>query len=260
METYNKTQLTPQGEFDKHIYHRDQFAHFLRWSYVLNLSERFMNILDFGCGTAELCEVFYRNRKRPLNYIGIDVRDSVIKKNLEKEYPFNTDFVCHDLTVPLKVMVPLTDASLLAVETKMPWDIITCFEVIEHIPKDKQHLLLQNLRDNASEDTIILISTPNYDEHKGAANNHIVNQEICERTYDEMIKMLDDNGLHLVKAYGTFADVKIIENNLSSSDKMAFYKLKEYHDVNVLSVMFAPLIPQHARNVLYVCKMKMISK
>lgn len=50
---FNKTQLTPEKEFDKHIYHRDQFAHYLRWTHVINKARIGDSILDLGCGTGE---------------------------------------------------------------------------------------------------------------------------------------------------------------------------------------------------------------
>ena len=64
-KTYNCTQLTPQQEFGRHIYHRDQFAHYLRWSHVLKNAKIGQTILDFGCGSGEMLELFYRNKYRP---------------------------------------------------------------------------------------------------------------------------------------------------------------------------------------------------
>ncbi len=77
---YNKTQLTPQNEFEKHIYHRDQFAHYFRWTHVLKNAKIGQKILDMGCGSGEMIEVFYRNRYRPEKFIGIDIRDKVPEK------------------------------------------------------------------------------------------------------------------------------------------------------------------------------------
>lgn len=69
-QIYNKTQLTPQQEFERHIYHRDQFAHYLRWSHILKVAKIGQTILDFGCGTGEMLELFYRNKYRPKQYLG----------------------------------------------------------------------------------------------------------------------------------------------------------------------------------------------
>jgi 2-polyprenyl-3-methyl-5-hydroxy-6-metoxy-1,4-benzoquinol methylase len=246
MKDYNTTQLNPASIFERHVYHRDQFAHYLRWSFLLKQCDRYMNILDFGCGSGELLETVYRNRYKPLFYLGVDIREKTINNNVDKfiKLPFPHAFIVNDLTVPFKYPT----------KSNTPWDIISCFEVTEHIPREKQHLLFENIALNAGEDTLILISTPNYDPKKGAAENHKIDGVECERTYKEMLQLLQDAGLKVLQSYGTFADMSAIEDNLPSSEKITFMKLKEYHDVNVLSVMFAPLIPQFSRNVLYFCK------
>ena len=61
MKNYNITQLNPDIAFEKHVFHRDQFAHFLRWSHVLKIAEIDSKILDVGCGSGNIYEVFYRN-------------------------------------------------------------------------------------------------------------------------------------------------------------------------------------------------------
>jgi len=263
---YNTTQLHPDTAFEKHVYHRDMMAHFLRWSYVLNMCDRFLNILDMGCGSAELLEVLYRNRRRPLLYTGVDIREQQIEKNKVqfKDLPFPVEFWNHDLTEEFHFKTKNADPQLAAprgekcrvIDSALigAWDIITCFEVIEHIPRDKQVLLLKNLCFNAGEETLILISTPNYSEKQGAAANHTVNGVILERTYSEMLKLIEDAGMKVVRTYGTFASMKDIENNLTTDAKLTFMKLREYHCVDILSVMFAPLIPQYSRNIMYLCK------
>jgi hypothetical protein len=32
---YNTTDLDPEATFERHVFHRDQFAHYLRWTHVL---------------------------------------------------------------------------------------------------------------------------------------------------------------------------------------------------------------------------------
>lgn len=65
---YNTTQLNPAATFERHVYHRDQFAHYFRWSHILKKImidyKNNINLLDFGCGSGELLEVAYRNRVR----------------------------------------------------------------------------------------------------------------------------------------------------------------------------------------------------
>lgn len=53
---YNKTQLTPQKEFERHIYHRDQFAHYFRCIHILKNAKIGQKILDMGYGSNGRCK------------------------------------------------------------------------------------------------------------------------------------------------------------------------------------------------------------
>ena len=33
-----------------------------------------------------------------------------------------------------------------------------------------------------------------------------------------------------------------------------YNELSKYYDVNILSIMMAPLVPDYSRNVIYICK------
>ena len=44
MKDYNTTQLDVDKAFEKHIFRRDMFAHYLRWSFVLNLIRFYLNL------------------------------------------------------------------------------------------------------------------------------------------------------------------------------------------------------------------------
>src|SRR3990167_6739059 len=123
---YNKTQLNPNIAFERHVYHRDQFAHFFRWSHVLKRARIGMSILDFGCGSGNLFEVFYRNRFKPIKYLGLDIRGQIIKKNREIWGPHGADFQEADLCQPGAVSSLGTG-----------WDLVCSFEVVEHIGKER---------------------------------------------------------------------------------------------------------------------------
>lgn len=245
-EIYNKTQLTPQQEFERHIYHRDQFAHYLRWSHVLKNAKIGQTILDFGCGTGEMLELFYRNKYRPKQYLGLDIRKQTIEENNEKFK--NLDFA------------EFRQADLCQDELDLgqTFDVITCFEVIEHIGHDNADAFLDNIAYHCDENTIVYLSTPNYDPHVGAANNHLLgpDKEVGEWDHFELQKKLEEF-FTIEKKYGTFASIKDYKNDLTGWKKEAFDALKEYYDSNLLSNMMAPMIPaEHARNCLWVLKVK----
>lgn len=243
---YNKTQLTPQQEFERHIYHRDQFAHYLRWSHILKIARIGQTILDFGCGSGEMLEVFYRNKFRPKKYVGLDIRKQTIDENNKKFEKLDfaefrqADLCARDLDVG---------------ET---FDIITCFEVMEHIGHENADQFLDNIAYHCDENTRVYLSTPNYDPNVGAANNHLLgpNKEIGEWDHHELEAKLSEY-FTIEKKYGTFASMKDYKNDLTGWRKEMFEALKEYYDTNLISVIMAPLVPaEQARNCLWVLKVK----
>jgi len=245
MTKYNKTQLTPQKEFERHIYHRDQFAHYLRWTHVLKLAKRGMNILDFGCGSAELLEVLYRNRYKPEIYYGVDIRKKTIE-NLKEKWA--------DLKFAYFNVMDLCKPIILEGGEQI-WDIIASFEVIEHLGKENVKPYLENMENLANFDTIILLSTPCYDEKVGAAKNHIIDGEIGEFYFDELKKLLEFY-FDIVEVYGTFASQKDYKPLLDGWKLEYFNAVKGYFDTNILSNLMAPLFPEHSRNCLWKLKKK----
>jgi len=241
---YNKTQLNPDIAFERHVFHRDQFAHYLRWSYVLNQAKIGMNILDYGCGSANLAEVLYRNRYKCNAYIGVDIREQTIKNNKEKfkDVPW-MHFETQDLVNTKKNF---------AIE----FDFITCFEVIEHIGKQNADKFLQNIKINMSNKTKLLISTPCFDASVGAADNHIINGIICEFSFNEMKELLAKNGFQINETYGTFASQTDYKPYMNDWQIKMFDSLKKYYDSNLISNIMAPLFPEHSRNCIWICQLK----
>lgn len=246
MKNYNTTQLNPDVAFQRHVFHRDMFGHFLRWTHVLKIAEIGQNILDFGCGSGNLYEVFYRNRFSPNKFLGIDVRKKTIEKNKLK-FP--------------KVQWLEDDVVNMAGDYGNQWDIITSFEVIEHIGKNNGDKFLKNIMNHCNEKTIILISTPNYDEKVGAAGNHTYDSgdgrgiAIQEYTYEEL-KNLIEKYFVIEKTWGTFASIKDYKHLLNDWQLKMFDSLKDYFDVNILSNLMAPMFPEQSRNILWKLKIK----
>lgn len=245
-QIYNKTQLTPQQEFERHIYHRDQFAHYLRWSHVLKNAKIGQTILDFGCGSGEMLELFYRNKYRPKQYLGLDIRTQTIEENKAKFGSLDfADFKQADLCQD-------------ELDLGQTFDIITCFEVIEHIGHANADAFLDNIAYHCDENTVVYLSTPNYDPHVGAANNHLLgpDKEVGEWDHFELQAKLEEF-FTIEKKFGTFASIKDYKEDLIGWRKEAFEELRKYYDSNLLSNMMAPMMPaEHARNCLWVLKVK----
>ena len=245
-QIYNKTQLTPQDVFNRHIYHRDQFCHYFRWTHVLKNAKIGQTILDFGCGTGEMLEVFYRNRYRPKKYLGLDIRTKTINENKEKFA--NLDFA----------EFKQTDLCQKELDLGQTFDVITCFEVMEHIGHENADNFLDNIAYHCRPDTTVYLSTPNYDPSVGAAENHMLgpDREVGEWDHFELQKKLSEY-FTIEKKYGTFASIKDYKEDLVGWRKEAFEELKKYYDTNMLAVMMAPMIPaEHARNCLWVLKVR----
>lgn len=245
MTKYNTTQLNPDTCFERHVYHRDQFAHYLRWTHILKRAKIGMSILDFGCGSGNLLEVFYRNRFKPSKYIGLDIRKQTIKNNNIKwdnlkDFAFFYEKDLCDTTLDLQEK----------------FDIIVSFEVIEHIGKNNINYFLQNIYKHCDENTLIFLSTPCYDEQVGAAENHIIDGVVGELTYLEMKESLKNNNFNIINSYGTFASIKDYKDKLNDWQEKFYLFAKEYFDSNILSNLMAPMFPEYSRNVLWECKIK----
>mgnify|MGYP003627954156 FL=1 len=248
---YNTTQLSPDTTMERHVYHRDQFAHYLRWTHVLKRLRINQRVLDWGCGSGNMLEVMYRNRYKGAAYAGLDVRPLTISKANEKYKDVSwAEFHTRDLCSEEGVHLP---TSKLDPHGLSNWDIITCFEVIEHIGKARADQFLRNIVQHAGPETTILLSTPIYDEATGAADNHIVNGEMCEFEFNEL-KVILERYFTIEEKYGTFASQKDYKK-LMNPEQRAFYDaVHPYFDSNILSNLMAPLFPEHSRNCLWVMK------
>jgi len=254
---YNRTQLYPEVSFENHVFHRDIFAHYLRWSYLLklitpNFHEK--TLLDWGCGDGGNLATLYHNRRCIKSYLGIDIRDKTIESLKEKYANLVTKWVrfeVEDLCDPTMA----GDIAAPAGKYGNSWDFITCFEVLEHIGKKNHNQFMMNIQSHMNQNTVLMISTPCYDAKVGAADNHMIEGEVGELTYAEM-EMLLSKYFKIKKVYGTFASQKDYEKLMTPAQRQLFDELSEYYDCNLVSVIFAPLFPKQSRNCIWVCQLK----
>ena len=249
-KNYNTTDLDPLKTFERHVFHRDQFAHYLRWTHILKEAKIGERLCDFGCGNGNLLEVLYRNRFKQSAYIGIDIREKTIEQAEEKFSNVDwAEFYAADLCK--------NDFDYTSIQA----DKVCSFEVIEHIGKQNAHLFLQNFKDCGTEDALYYLSTPNHDEQVGAAGNHTYDSgdgrgvAVQEFTHEELTELLEVH-FDIVKKFGTFASVRDYKPLMNEWQTEMFEALREYYDTNLISNLMAPMFPEHSRNTLWVLKRK----
>lgn len=250
-KNYNTTDLDPQSTFERHVFHRDQFAHYLRWTHILKEAKIGETVVDFGCGKGNLLEVFYRNKFKCKKYIGIDIRKTTIKQAQEKFSVVDwAEFHADDL------IKPKLDYS------KFKADKVCSFEVAEHVGKQNIQKFLKNMMNCGNEKATYYISTPNFDPHVGAAGNHTYDSgdgrgvAIQEFDHFELEKQIIKAGFVIQKKYGTFASIKDYKHLMNDWQKKMFNELKDYYDSNMVSVIMAPFFPEQSRNTLWILKRK----
>jgi 2-polyprenyl-3-methyl-5-hydroxy-6-metoxy-1,4-benzoquinol methylase len=242
MNEYNITQLNPDTTFERHVFHRDQFAHYLRWTHALKLLKIGMKVLDFGSGSGNMAEVMYRNRYKGERYLGLEYRQRTVDNANEKFKDVNwIEFKQQDLTINFF--------------EGNDWDMITCFEVIEHINKKNVEAFLKNLALHCNASTTVLLSTPVYNEKVGAAGNHIIDGVVQEFTFNELKNYLEKFFI-VEKVFGTFASQRDYKDVMSEVDKIFFNQAKEYFDSNILSCLMAFKYPEQSRNCLWRLRVK----
>lgn len=250
MKKYNTTDLDPQAAFERHIFHRDQFAHYLRWTHIIKEAKIGDTIVDFGCGKGNLLEVLYRNRIKCKKYTGIDIRKKTIDAANEH---FNNvewaEFIADDLihnTIDF---------------TQLEANRVCSFEVLEHVGKQNADKFCENFKMCGSDDATYYISTPNYDEGVGAAGNHTYDSgdgrgvAVQEFSYNELVELFNRH-FTIVDTFGTFASQKDYKPYMNEWQTQMFNELNKYYDNNLVANLMAPFFPDKSRNTLWILKRK----
>lgn len=241
-KSIDKTYLSLDKAEERGFIHRDYLAHALRWSHVVKFMQekqryKEASILDIGCGReAPLLKTLYTSRMLPVSYTGIDYGPIDIFQNIPSLEKYRNQIS----------IVPNTNF-LNVNPTTNQYRVIIMFEVLEHMEKDMGTQLLKHIKDFMLSTTTFFMSTPTYDGVNKAANH------VREWTYVELEQELIDLGFKIVKTWGTFASIKDYKMELEKINGLPwlFEQLREYYDVNLLSVIFAPIFPQYSRNCLW---------
>ena len=174
------------------------------------------------------------NRFTKAKYIGVDVN------KLEKPEKFqNRSTEC--------TLYGERDLCSLTPEETEGVNVVSSFEVLEHVPPGYARKAVQFIYDLLPDHGIFVCSTPNWDPHVGAAKNHM-----NEMKREALGWMFEDIGFTVEKNFGTFASQKDYKPHMSEAEIDLMKRLSEYYDTNVMATIFAPLYPEYSRNNLWV--------
>jgi len=162
----------------------------------------------------------------------------MIESNVEKWGPHGAEFKAMDVVLD-------------EWDFKDDWDLITSFELLEHISHQNVPIVLDKIYEIANEKTLIMISTPCYNG-KDIAANHIIDGEVGELTFDHLKSELEKR-FEIIEVFGTMASIADYKHKLKEHPSLEymFKKLHNYYDSNALSVIFAPLFPEQSRNCMW---------
>jgi hypothetical protein len=229
--------------------HRDYLAHCLRFSHVaryLQQQRRYqtVHLLDVGCGReAPLPRLMYSMKMthRGGSYTGVDYGPVPWPEHIAPRGKFNARFL------------EKTDFATMDIKDlhQKTFDLVTCFEMLEHVEPDHAYRTLARIHEALHPKRgVALLSTPCYDPHVGAADNHV-----NEMSHVGFRALLGLAGLGVKQVWGTFASQRDYKGDLADRygavGQNIFDELTTYYDSNVVACLFAPLFPAQARNCLW---------
>ncbi len=232
---FDQTQLK-EASYAQQV-HRDYAAHFFRWGYAKNFIKKGTRVLEVGCGQdMPLIKVLAPSMSNiPEVYVGCDM--NAVKK------PFNAKWV------NLREEFDFTSRWKEIVKEFGQFDVVVCYEVIEHMSKSDGAALLRGIRGCMKDmEGRALISTPVYNERHMAANH------IHEYRWGELKSHFEDNGFVIEKTHGTFMTSNAMKKVCTPQEMELINRLHEFYSWDVLANFIAPKYPEAASNCCWVLK------
>lgn len=233
--TFDQTFL----DTDTDVIHRDYIAHALRWGFSKRnfIVHEKTQVLDVGCGPTRpmLLVLFGGIGANPLarRYVGVDLNK--IKPTNHKRSTLYPEFNFIERVEELRKL-------------EGTFDLITNFEVIEHMPVEMGKKLLLAMKRMLVPGGRILLSTPVYDGKARAANH------IHEYTIPELQAQIEGCGLMVENRYGTFANYNDIKKVADPAHLKTLNDIRTWFGNEVAACFLAPLYPDQARNNYWVLR------
>ncbi len=233
--------VDPNREFDKtslreashgQWIHRDYFAHAMRWAHAGRYIDGNTDVLDVGCGPdVQLINILTMPRNQvPKSYVGVDL-------NREPQRHPNRGWA--KLHWEFNFLERWQELG--------HFDVVTNFEMIEHLHQPDGLRLLAGLRECLRKDGLLLLSTPNYNGKAAATHLH-------EYTIPELAEAIAKTGLTVERRFGTFANATALRKVASQADLAVLERLHPYYSDEILACVMAPLYPDVARNNIWLLR------
>jgi SAM-dependent methyltransferase len=236
--------------------HRDYAAHWFRWQYAVRFVKAGMRVLDIGCGPDQMMVrvLTHSQSNVPALYVGVDMNK--LEKTTQIAWARVLDEF--DFTRRWKELLKgsysvgstakRADAAKREFDTGS-FDVITCFEVIEHMPKAQGLQLLKGIRECLGPTGVALLSTPVYNEKHMAANH------LHEYRFEELQETITKAGLRVDRVVGTFMTSQAAKRAASTEQRVLLNSLHErWFSWEVLACLLAPLYPEQSSNCCWILR------
>jgi site-specific DNA-cytosine methylase/2-polyprenyl-3-methyl-5-hydroxy-6-metoxy-1,4-benzoquinol methylase len=212
--------------------HRDYAAHFFRWSWAGRFVTPETEVLDVGMGpdVAFVGVLTMPRSQVPHRYVGVDLNKAPHKVPSRQWAELKWEFNFLERYAELG-----------------QFDLVTNFEVIEHMYKPDGIRLLAGMAKCLKPNGKLLLSTPVFNGK--AAANHLHEWQVPELQAE-----IEAQGLVVEARYGTFASQNELRRSADPAHLELVRRLSAFHSGEVLACFLAPLYPDASRNNVWVLR------
>lgn len=219
---YKMANIKPYDEIEKGFNHREYYAYIFRWAFICRVTRSWETIVDFGCGQGGLVDTLYRNRLNCLAYYGLDINDRALQVCKDKYSKLEwAHFIEQDIVKPGDYFMYGADK-------------VISFKVIENTGKGNAGIFLENFKACGNETATYYLSAPNLLSLK-----------------DEI-----ESRFEVIEKFGTYAKQIDYKELLNDWQIKMFDAIHSYYNKEIVSIMMAPMFPEHSNEILWVLKAK----
>lgn len=252
---FDTTSLRQNGSHGKYV-SRDYAAHWFRWQHALRFIRKGMRVLDIGCGSDQMMirVLCHSQTFVPDLYVGVDVGKLATKSQVAWARVLDE----FDVTRRWKELVKGTwgegPKAFRSVPDGQPFetgpfDVVTCFEVIEHMPVERGRALLKAIRECLKPDGLALLSTPVYNGKHMAANH------IHEYEFNELAEEIRRADLSIDRVVGTFMSSQAAKRVTTPAQRALIEELHaKWYSWDILANFLAPLYPVASSNCCWILR------